>query len=273
MTWLMRRTVVVLVAMTGMGASQSLAGEGLAGKSLPSGAEVMDRFIEVTGGKSAYQAVHNRVGKGSIEMVEMSIKGPMASFFSAPNLAYIKMEIGGMGEIERGTDGKVGWEKSPMTGARVMQGKEAEFVLRESLFNAELQWRKVYSSVENMGEEKDGDKSYYKIKATPISGPPKTLYYNVSTGLLDRMKFVVATQGGDMPIEVLVEDYRKVGGILMSFKSTQKVSGQTMRMTLESIEVNVKLAPDQFALPDDIKALLAKKEAAAKSKDTEKTGE
>lgn len=273
MTWSMKRMAVVLVAMAGMGVSQSFAGDDKGAKSLPSGAEVMDRFIEVTGGKSAYEAVHNHAVKGSMELVEMSIKGPMATYASAPNLIYVKMEIGGMGEIVRGTDGKVAWEKNPMAGSRVMQGEEAEFVLRESLFNSELYWRKVYSSVENVGEEKDGDNSYYKIKATPIGGPAKTLYFNVVTGLLEKMKFVITTQGGDMPIEVLVEDYRKVGDILISHKTTQKVGGQTMRMTMDSIETNVKLAPDQFALPEDIKALLAKKEEAPKNKDEEQTGE
>ncbi len=268
-----KRMCVVLAMFAGMSVTQSLAGDEKADtKSKREAAKVLDRYIEVTGGKSAYEAVRNRVMKGTMELVEMSIKGPMTSYASAPNLSYTEMELMGMGKMRRGSDGKVIWDINPMRGARIMKGEEAEFAERETIFNAELQWRKIYPTVENLGEEKEGETSYYKIKLTPKSGPAMTHFYNVDTGLLDKMKFTAATQMGDIPVEVFIEDYRKIGDLLISHKTTQKVAGQTMRITMESIELNAKLAPDRFALPDEIKALVSK-DASSKSKAAEKSSE
>ena len=65
------------------------------------------------------------------------------------------------------------------------------------------------------------------------------------------------TEMGEIPAESLVSDYRKVDGVLMPFLVKQKVLGQEFTVTLESVKNNAEMPKDRFALPDDVKALVA----------------
>jgi hypothetical protein len=68
----------------------------------------------------------------------------------------------------------------------------------------------------------------------------------------------VETPMGNVPMESYASDYRKVDGILMAFRGDIDVIGQKRTMTTTSIEQNVELPADLFALPEAIKGLLNK---------------
>jgi hypothetical protein len=63
---------------------------------------------------------------------------------------------------------------------------------------------------------------------------------------------------GDIPVETIVSDYKKVDGISLPFKSVQKALGSEFTVTLEKVEHNAKLPDNRFDLPDDIKQLIKK---------------
>ncbi len=233
---------------------------------LPKGETILDHYVEVTGGKAAYDKIHNQVAKGTMEFSGKGLKGTLASYQAEPNKEYSVIEIESVGKIESGTDGEVAWERSAMTGARVKSGDERDEMLRASTFNAHVNWRSLYDKAETQGMETVEGEECYKVQLTPKSGRPETEYYSKKTGLLLRTTSVHTTQMGDIPSDSIVKDYKEVSGVTMPFTRVNKFAGQEIDIHLDSIEFNVELPKDRFDLPDDVKALLRKNGAIPDAK-------
>ena len=229
-----------------------------ADESLPKAETILDHFVEVTGGKAAYEKRHNQVERGNLELTGKGIKGAITIYQSAPNKDLAIIEIEGIGKIESGSDGETTWEKSVLQGARIKQGQEKADSLRDATFNAPLYWRTLYDKAETAGTAAVDSHECYKVVLTPKEGKPITQYYDKQSGLLVKSTTVRTTPMGDIAAEVLLDDYRRDGGLISPHKIINRAAGQEFQVQIASVEVNADLPKDRFDLPDDIKALLKK---------------
>ncbi len=225
---------------------------------LPEAAKILDKYVEVTGGKAAYEKIKNRVTKLTFEMVSQGIKAPMTIYSAMPNKLYFLLESDALGKIEKGVSGDVAWEITMMMGPQVKEGQEKIDMLRDATFDAAVQWRKLYNKAECVALETIDGKPCYKIIMTPNEGKPRTFYYDQSSNLLVKVEAVAETMMGSIPLVSIPSDYKKVDGILMAHKTRVIVMGQERILTIESIEHNVEMPADRFELPDPIKELLKK---------------
>ena len=224
---------------------------------LPSGESILDRYIEVTGGRAAYEKITSDLTTGRMEMPAQGIKASLKSMRAKPGSRSI-VEIEGVGKMEEGSTGGVAWEKSVMTGARIKSGAEQAIALRTAALDREHNWRNYYTAAENQGVESIQGEDCYKILLTAKAGKPETRYYSKASGLLVRMTMTMPNPMGEIPTETTVSDYRDVSGIKMPFKTEMSVMGQKMNLTFESVKLNVEIPAEEFAMPADIAALAAK---------------
>jgi outer membrane lipoprotein-sorting protein len=231
----------------------------LAADDLPKAETILDKYIEVTGGKAAYEKNHSEITTGTMEFTAMGLKGKVTAWRAEPDKAYTQIELEGIGKMTDGSDGKVAWASNAMQGPRIKEGAEKAQALLEARFNSELKWREVFKTAETKGMEQVDGKDCYKVVLTPAEGPAMTQYYDKESGLL--AKFVLTTAGpmGEIQVESVPSDYRKEDGILMPHKMKQSVAGQEFTMTIDSVTHNPDIPKDRFDLPDEIKALVNKK--------------
>jgi hypothetical protein len=227
---------------------------------LPKAEAVLDRFVEVTGGKAAYEKRKTEAQTGNVEFLGQGIKGTISAYAAAPENSYMSMELEGVGKIEQGFTNGVAWEKSAMMGPRVKSGGELAQVRRESTFNAPLHWRKLYSKVEMAGMESVNGEDCYKIVLTPAEGKPETDYFSKASGLLVKRVMVANTPLGDIPTETVLSDWKQMGGVLQPARMVQKAAGQQIAITMETAKVNEPIPDGTFDLPADIKKLTEKKQ-------------
>jgi len=231
---------------------------------LPKAETILDRYVDATGGKSAYAKLHNRVKKGTIEFVTAGIKAPMTVYEAEPSKQRIVMETQALGKIEEGTDGEVAWEMSMMTGPRVKEGEERDLTLRGAAFDSTVNWRKLYKKAECVGVEMFKGKPCYKVVLTPPTGEPETHLYEKESGLLVRMEATVQNPMGTIPLQVHVSDYKKVDGVLVPHAFGQVFAGQEQTVKINSVEHNVEIPTDRFELPAEVKSLVDKLKAGGK---------
>ena len=227
---------------------------------LPNGEAVLERYVTATGGKAAYAKVHNSIATGRMEIVGQGLKGDLTVYTAEPSKMYSVFEIGGVGKIEEGTDGKVAWSLSAIQGARIKEGEEKALALRSANFNSHANWKQSYKSAETVGTEAIDGKLCYKVVLTPLEGKPETQYYEKESGLLLRQTGSVKTPMGEVPVDATVSDYRAESGILMPHILKQSIAGQQLSFTFASIRFNVAIPKDRFDLPPEIKTLLNRKE-------------
>jgi len=226
---------------------------------LPKAETILDRYIEVTGGKAAYEKRKSEIAKGMLEMTAQGVKAAVTRYSAAPDKSYSLLEIEGAGKIESGAGDGIAWDNSAMMGPHLKTGEEKTQALREALFNAQLDWRKVYSKVETVGVETIDGEECYKVVLTPEPGKPETQYFQKKSGLAVKMTMTLVNQMGEVPAEVLISDYKEFGGVLIPTRQINKAAGQEFTTTIQTVSVNEDIPASRFEPPAEIKALLNKK--------------
>ena len=229
------------------------------GPDKPKAEDILDNYIKITGGKEAHEKIKSLTAKGRVEAAAQGIKGQLALYFAAPNKLYELMDIPGLDKREQGYDGKVAWEKSTVTGARILTGEEKAATVREATLDADVNWRQLYQKAELAGEEAVNGKPAYKVIMTPNEGAPSTRFYDKESGLLVKSIETVTSAMGKITTEALISDYKKVNGVLFPHKIKQTALGQSADITFDSIEANTEIPKDRFDLPADVKKLAEKK--------------
>ncbi len=218
--------------------------------------QVMEASIAAQGGREALAKVTTLKNTGSFEIA--GIKGTISAQSAPPHESLTTIDLPGIGKLESGIHGDVAWEKTPMTGARIVTGPELALTLRDATFNADLVWKQLFPKAELQGVVDFGGTSAYKLLLTAADGETETRYIAKDTKLPLGVEMVANSQMGKVPVTIVSTDYRDVSGLKFAFRTENKSAGQAFTVVLKTVELNVPLAPKSFELPDDIKALQKK---------------
>jgi hypothetical protein len=240
-------------------------GLGLAhAETLPKGDEVMDQSVEAIGGKKLLGKFKNRVSQGTIDLTAGGIKCDITVSEAAPNKMLVEFTLGNLGKFQEGSDGETAWSESAIGGASIKTGDEKANALREALFNGELEWRKIYKTAECVGTEDVDGKPCYKVKLTTMTGQERTVDYNQKTHLAVKAVSTQKTPMGEMTVETVLGDYKRVDGMVLPHVMKQKVGPQEFTIVFTKIQHNVDIPADRFALPDEIQKLKKKEDEGKK---------
>lgn len=234
---------------------------------LPKAADIIKTFVEKTGGRAAYEKIKSRVTHAKLEMAGM--KGTM-TMWQAGGKTAAKTEIEGLGVIEQGTDGSAAWETNPMTGARLLEGKEKAVFTRQSTLNGELNWEKLYKKAETTGEDVIDGKPHWRVVMTTMEDEKLTSWYDKASGLLTKVTMTMESPMGAMSLESFISDYKTVDGVMFPHKTLVKVMGMEQVLTIEKLEHNTDIPAEKFNPPADVKKLLEKPKEPEKKDDEKK---
>jgi hypothetical protein len=252
--WVLR--AMLPIALGGPGSAVCLADE------LPEAGTILDRYVEVTGGKEAYANLSSRVATGFVDMPHVGIRGIYTQTQVSPARMHTVMEADAFGAIEEGTDGEVAWAHSLMMGPRVKVGAERAYILRQAALDAPAQWRRQFRQVACVGQEIVNGKGCYKVELTPSEGRPETRYYEEASGLLVKTELVLETELGPVPAVIFTDDYRQVDGVLLPHRVKTSLGNEEMIIVFEGVRHNLDAAPDLFEPPVAVQALLDKQQQA-----------
>ncbi len=235
-------------------------------ESLPTAEQILDRYIEVTGGKAAHEKIRTEIMRATTEVKAQGISGPTETYRDGTNY-YLVMEVPGAGKVEYGAYKGIIWENSALMGPRIKTGAEKAFYEREAVLEKDLRWRDVYAKAELAGELVDDGVASYKVILTPKDGgKPETRFYDKATGLLRKIQQVAPSPMGEIPAEQILMDYKDFGGVKVPTRSITKMASAEMSVTVTSLEFNRPIPASKFVPPKEILALAEKQPAKAPAK-------
>jgi hypothetical protein len=216
----------------------------------PTADQIVDKYIEASGGRAAWEKLNSRVSKGTITVAAANVSGPLEIDEKAPNKLLVSVTISGSVFLQ-GFDGKVGWSEDPQNGLREQTGAELTEVTREADFYHPLDLRKLYTTLRVAGTGKVGERTAYVLEATPPEGGnPDRIYFDAQTGLPIRV--ITQHHNLDGSVEDFQEDfddYRAVDGIKIPFAVEQSDSQLAFSIKLEEVRHNVELKDTEFEKP------------------------
>lgn len=233
---------------------------------LPKAETILDRSLEVTGGKAAYEKRKSEVTTGTFDFVGKGVKGTLEVYSDTTNNQYTAINLEGVGLMESGVYNGVAWDSNPMQGSRLKDGAEKADAVRDATFNAALLWRDLYSKVETVGMEDVNGEPAYKVQLTPKSGSPATVYFGKKSGLMLKRTATAATPMGDIPMEMTFSDYKQMSGVLVPTKLLISQMGQEFEITITDQKVNTEIPKDRFVPPAEVQKLMAKPAADTPAK-------
>jgi hypothetical protein len=216
---------------------------------LPPLDQLIDKFIEGSGGKAALEKLTSRLTKGTFEIPSMGANGTLEGYAKAPNKSFMAIEIQGFGTIQQAFDGTIGWEDNPMAGFRELSGAELAARKRDADFYQALHLKEQYPQMSVKSKEKVGERAAFLIEATPAEGKPEKIYLDAETGLIARTDAEREGPQGSAMVTSYMEDYRDVDGVKIPFLVRQVTPMFEIMVKFTEVKHNVEIEDAKFAKP------------------------
>jgi hypothetical protein len=226
-----------------------------AATALPPAREIIDRHIREIGGREAILAHTSMHIVGTASMPAAGINGKLEIFHAKPNKFLQRVSFSGVGEIEEGFDGKVGWTTSALTGPMLFEGKKLEEQAFDGEFYDELKTPDRYTSITTIEKTTFENRPVYKVRLVKKTGGEDIEFYDVETGLKAGGQATRESPMGPMPGTTAYGDYKKFGTIRQPSTMKMTTLNVQMVMSIAAIEYDT-VDPAVFTPPPQIKALI-----------------
>ncbi|MCB1008747.1 MAG: hypothetical protein KDB94_07615 [Acidobacteria bacterium] len=219
----------------------------------PRAAEVLDRHVEATGGRAAYEAIASRVVHGRLRLggsEGLAIEKLRTLYQARPDRALLVDRSDYLGESRVGMAGDVVWESSLFFDTRPLEGVPRELALRTLRLDAAVRWRDDLRRAEYRGLDTVDARAAHHVHLETRAGCSEERWYDLETGRLTRATARPPETLGDVRADLRFSDYRRTGGILLPHRVETTTMGQRSEWIVDRVETDVLLADDLFRLPE-----------------------
>jgi hypothetical protein len=223
-------------------------------EALPDALQILSTFREAIGGESAIKKHSSRTVTGIFELPLAGTKGDVRIVAAAPNRMKMTISLPGVGNLERGYDGKIGYSIDPVMGPRLIEGPELEELKYSADFYDDLHDMSKYASAVVVSKGIFEGEECYEVKLVRPSGFTRNEFFSVKTGLLHGAKMNPTSDAGTIPVTTTLSDYKSFGGVMIATVARQKLMGLDSVTTI----TNVSFEPvdaKALALPEAVAPL------------------
>ncbi|HXW06124.1 MAG TPA: hypothetical protein VD833_12885 [Vicinamibacterales bacterium] len=236
-------------------AAPSPAEQPAAAQKLPPAREILDRHVKAIGGRQAILSHSSTRAAGKVELPAMGLTGELEVFAAKPDRSLIRFVLPGVGEIQEGFNGKIGWSISALTGPTLLEGRQLEERRFDSDFYSEVRAQERYTSMSTVEQTAFDGRPCYKLRLVRRGGGEDFEFYDVQTGLRAGRIGTREMQMGAVTGTTIESEYRKFGNTLVATRIRQTAMGVETVMTLTVVEFDT-LEESVFHPPPAIQALL-----------------
>jgi outer membrane lipoprotein-sorting protein len=242
-------SAVVLCAFV----SASLAAPSALAASPPTVDKIVAKYVAARGGLTKIRSVQSLRQKGHVT-AGPNQEGVVMRELKRPAHTRFELKVQGVTAVFV-SDGKQGWRVNPFDGDAERKPLSDEVVAEaaeQGDFEGPLvDWKAKGHKVELAGQEDLAGRPAYKLKVTLASGGVRYDYIDVKSMNLVRTETTRQVRGRPVQIQATFGDFKKTDGLLFPHFVEVAAAGRpnTLRIDVESVEVNPELSDARFAMP------------------------
>lgn len=214
----------------------------------PAAQELVDKYIEATGGREAKQAITSLVQIGTWEYPEQGISGPMTIYYVAPDRMATVTEIPDVGTMRTCISGGIAWEDNSITGLRILDGTELEQAVKDAQMFPELKISESYVKATVAEPRKDGLIPVVFVDKQDLE---EIWYFDPITHYIAEMEKVLdAGVRGTYRIKLKTSNYLPVGDLVIAHYTETSTPAFKITTIAEKTELNVEVPEYIFRKPE-----------------------
>ena len=216
--------------------------------SWPKPEQLLDKYVQASGGAAAIDKVSSRVMKGKIEFG--SVSATIDVYTKDPDM---RVSFSHMPEGDSVTafDGHAGWLGAPGRPVREMHGSDIDGASIDADLHLATHLKQMFSEMKVRGTEKIGDHDAYLVVGQRDGKTPIRLYFDEQSGLLVRMVRFGETALGRLPTQIDYADYRDTDGVKIPYRWTLARPSGRFTILISEVKQNVPVDDAKFAKPPD----------------------
>ena len=234
----------------------------------PTPQELLQKNIELMGGKDAWMKIKDITMKGEFVIAGAGMGGPIMIRQKAPNQQLTTINISGIGEVKEGFDGTNGWEINPMTGPALKKGVALEQAARSAKFSALLNPLDGLTDARTTGTEEFAGQPCWEVTAQGPGGDVN-MYFVKSTGAIRGMSMTADSPMGPLNVITEMKDCKKFGDVMITTTMTISMMGQSQNITITDVTFD-PIDSSVFDLPPQIATMVKARDEAKKKADSKK---
>ena len=226
-------------------------------ETLPTPGEIIAKNIEAIGGRKALKNIKNKKFIFTHKIISRNMDEKRTLYQERPDKYYLLVDLGAMGKVRSGSDGRMAWEVSPFFGTRLLEGEELSNTLIENMFDGPDGPDVLYKSMKTEGIEQINGKDCYKVVKTPEKGTERIVYYDKESFMIVKTITYNINPQGTFKLEAYPEEYRKINNNLSPYKIEIFIMGQKYsELMVDKIELNIEMPENIFDIPEEIKTIM-----------------
>jgi outer membrane lipoprotein-sorting protein len=214
---------------------------------------ILDKMIDVVGGRKTLEGIEDITLTGSMEIVQMGMSGTISFFYKEPNMLRQDVDLPDLGVVfTTASDGEAAWMINPQTGMVEDLTGNSQVEMDNEALNFGFSWlirpEKYGLSYTDKGKETIDGKEYIVLEQSAPGGQTTTFYIDPETYLTHKTKTMATSPMGFTVLEeTITEDYRKVDGIMFAHTVIIYQDGEEFgSVAVEGVKFNSGLEDSLF---------------------------
>ena len=227
---------------------------------LPTAAQVLDRYVQATGGRDALLRYKSMTVHQRFQVPAQKIEVESVSYSRGLKSVEKVLLPSGKADLS-GYDGQVAWDVDPAGKVTLYHGDIVKTIARDADMYYHLHVLDYFKKLDVVGVVPFAGHQCYDLKGVNNWNQPNEQFYDKDSGLLIGYRFNTKWRGGPGDTTATFEDYKDFGGVLMSTKTTGRDSngvsiGLITSVTYDDVDDSV------FVLPDAVRKAVAQEKGA-----------
>jgi carboxyl-terminal processing protease len=225
---------------------------------LPEAGEVLRRFAAVVGAAAPFAEEVGVRAVGRFSASDNDVSGTVVMVHGVGGRSFLRVSIPAYGEVLQGSDGRVAWEVTPGTPARLLRGRELDQMREDLDARALVRDTSLFERAETVGlDEFDGDRCFMVLLVWQ-SGRETHDCYSVDSGLLIATIAPHVSPAGETEVTTRYGSYREFGGLRFATEIRQQLLGTEQVIVLDNLEVT-PLDARLFEPPAQVRRLIPRR--------------
>ena len=238
-------TLVLVLFMASMNGAQAQLN-----KKVTEAERILENYVLAIGGAENLAKIKSIESFSVLTFIETGLVLDRKIIEDHTGNYFIKVSSPETGEITRGFDGMVCWEKRE-SGSRIIEGEEKNTFLNSASLLRFANWKKLLATFEYKGLHQVDGIDLHKIYIETLYGAKENWYFSKSNNLLARIEEPMDTSLDEATIVTTFEDYREINGIKHAFTQYIKMPGRTRKIVFSGITHNQKVDNKMYSLSEN----------------------